>query len=352
MGRAKQLFAQIRAGGAAEISSMVADRVVEESFLDYKSSSTVLPSNALSDTDRGSLAKAISGFANSDGGVIVWGVGCRRTAKGDVPDRMIPISHPPILKALLDNAVGGLTLPSHSGVESVHLLNQTGADGFVVTLVPSGLHVPYRAIYPRQDYYIRAGASFLSAPHAVVAGLFGRRPQSSVQLAIALSTVEVLDGNGVRINLPVSMTNEGRSIAEDIFCVVDVSVGPNLNVNFTLIDSAKHRGWRAINPARNYFTLMFDDLRLPPGTEHPAFDVTLEAHMVDPGGATLNFTCGSRGGPGTALEIVLPRETIAGAYEHFTRTYADMQSKRAGDVKIEAEIKACLRPAFIACPSR
>jgi hypothetical protein len=351
MGRAKQLFAQIRAGGAAEVHSMVADRIVEEPFLDYKPSSTALPANTLSDKDRGNLAKAISGFANLDGGVIVWGVSCRRTAKGDIPNRTIPISHPTILKALFDNAVGGLTLPSHPGVESVHLLNQSGADGFVVTLVPSGLHVPYRAIYPKEDYYIRAGASFLSAPHAVVAGLFGRPPQSSVQLAIALSTIQVLDGKRIRINLPVSMKNQGRVIAEDIFCVVDVNAGPNLNVNFALIDAAKHRGWRAINPARNYFTLMFDDLRLPPGTEHPAFEVALEAHTGDPGGASLTFTCGSRGGPGTALEIALSRETIADAYEHFTRTYADMQSKRAGDVKIEAEIKACLRPASIARPS-
>jgi hypothetical protein len=80
MGRAEQLFDRIRNGGAAEIHNMIAAQIVEELFLDYKRSSTTLPSRKLSEEDKKNLAKAVSGFGNSDGGVIVWGVDCPSSA--------------------------------------------------------------------------------------------------------------------------------------------------------------------------------------------------------------------------------------------------------------------------------
>jgi hypothetical protein len=91
MGRAEELFNRICDGGIAEVLRMISAPVVEELFLDYKQSSTILPSRKLSDEDRKNLAKAIAGFANSEGGVIVWGVDCRHTADGDVPTGAGPI---------------------------------------------------------------------------------------------------------------------------------------------------------------------------------------------------------------------------------------------------------------------
>ena len=75
MGRAEELFIRIRERGAAEVHAMINAKIVEELFLDYKQSSTPLPGVKLSDDDRKNLAKAIAGFGNSEGGVVVWG--CR-----------------------------------------------------------------------------------------------------------------------------------------------------------------------------------------------------------------------------------------------------------------------------------
>ena len=73
MGRAEELFLRIKTRGAAEVHDMIGERFVEELFLDYKRSSTRLPARKLSDEDRKNLAKAIAGFGNSEGGVVVWG---------------------------------------------------------------------------------------------------------------------------------------------------------------------------------------------------------------------------------------------------------------------------------------
>src|SRR5262245_5828730 len=119
MGRAEELFSRIRDNGAAEVQRMISAQIVEELFLDYKRSSTALPGAKLSNDDKNNLAKAVAGFANSEGGVIVWGVDCRQTPQGDVPNKAVPIVQPLALKTLFDGALGGLTLPAHSGVENV-----------------------------------------------------------------------------------------------------------------------------------------------------------------------------------------------------------------------------------------
>ena len=137
MGRAEELFQRIRSGGAAEIQRMIAEPFTEELFLDYKQAATKTFSK-LDPSDRKNLAKAISGFGNSEGGVIVWGADCRSSSTGDVPTDA-PVADPVALKSLLDGAVGGATLPAHAGVlnEAHRLANGTG---YVVTHIPQGLN--------------------------------------------------------------------------------------------------------------------------------------------------------------------------------------------------------------------
>jgi hypothetical protein len=84
MTRATELLARIQAGGSGEIDGMIAARVTEELFLDYKQCATACGARGLHPDDRKNLGKAISGFGNSDGGLIIWGVICTLGANGDV----------------------------------------------------------------------------------------------------------------------------------------------------------------------------------------------------------------------------------------------------------------------------
>ena len=85
MGRAEDLFKRLSDGGETEIDRLIVDRQSEELFLDFKRSADDGRGNRLHDNDRTNLAKAISGFGNSEGGVIVWGVDCRnQDNRGDV----------------------------------------------------------------------------------------------------------------------------------------------------------------------------------------------------------------------------------------------------------------------------
>jgi schlafen family protein len=307
MGRALELFIRLRARGAAEVERMIDDAVVEELFLDYKRSSTPLPGSSLHEDDKKNFAKAISGFANSEGGVIVWGVDCRQTKDGDVPTKAVPITQPIALKTLLDGALGALTLPSHSAVENIPLLHAADGDGFVVTYIPVGMHVPYQALYPRADYYIRAGSNFLPTPHSVLAGMFGRTPQPNVVPIITLQTPDLTMPNleealvCLILRLEVSVTNKGRAIAEDIFSVVETKLPHPSFAEY----NGKMRDldvWGDLD--QGCFTLVASKLKLPPQAQQQAFTLTIGVRGE--GDHILTVSFGSKGGPGAAKEIAFP----------------------------------------------
>lgn len=70
---AEDIFEQIKQNGESEIDKFILDREVENLFLDFKRSATNGAGSKLHRDDRKNLAKAISGFGNSEGGIIVWG---------------------------------------------------------------------------------------------------------------------------------------------------------------------------------------------------------------------------------------------------------------------------------------
>jgi hypothetical protein len=347
MGRAEELFVRIRDGGASQIHAMIAAPVVEELFLDYKQSSTTLPNTRLSDDDRKNIAKAISGFGNSEGGIIVWGVDCRQTPQGDIPRTAVPISDALAFKTLLDGAVGGLTLPAHSGVENIHLLDGQGPGGFVVTHIPSGTSAPYRTLHPQQEYYIRAGSTFLPTPHGVLAGLFGRTPQPIVVPVLRYRNTTHGSGpaqqSSIRTLLEVHVRNDGRGFAEEIFAVVDMIASKRCRFTFPPIYEGQE-SWRIENEARNSFTIRLTVLTLPPGTERIGFQIAIDIPSADVGGISIVVTSGSRGGPASAAHFEMPAATVADVYTQYTTTAGiDLPTMRTMHARADEQIKACFR---------
>ncbi|MBR6408801.1 MAG: putative DNA binding domain-containing protein, partial [Alphaproteobacteria bacterium] len=77
MSRAEDIFQKLIYFGEDALDEFILNMQSEELFLDFKQAvSTGKNNNTLHKDDRKNLAKAISGFGNSEGGVIVWGVVC------------------------------------------------------------------------------------------------------------------------------------------------------------------------------------------------------------------------------------------------------------------------------------
>src|SRR5437870_5112237 len=117
MGRASDLYRRLREQGESVIDEFISERKAEELFLDFKGSAND-GDPKFHHNDRARLAKAISGFGNSEGGVLVWGVECEYDEKlGDVPTGKRPIVNPKRFVSWLEAAVTGCTLPPHKVVQ-------------------------------------------------------------------------------------------------------------------------------------------------------------------------------------------------------------------------------------------
>ena len=174
---AQNFFERLNTRGFELVQELIAQQVTEELYLDYKGVATISVEKSLRDDDRKNLAKAISGFANSEGGVIIWGVDCRPDSSGKEVVREKYLADPTWFKSLIDNNIGSLTTPFHSAVKSVALSPSIDAPGVVVTFVPEGQNVPYYSNARNAlGYYMRTGTNFLPVPHGLLAGLFGRKP--------------------------------------------------------------------------------------------------------------------------------------------------------------------------------
>ena len=290
MARAEDLFERLRTQGASVIHDLIRDRQSEELFLDFKRSSDEGRGHSLSQNDRNNLAKAISGFGNSAGGIIVWGVDCRPGDDGaDVAKNEVPLQDAKRFKSWLEGAVSGCTYPPHGGVQ--HWVIETGhnQEGYVVTYIPQSNDAPHQ-VTGRMQYYMRAGSDFLPVPHQLLAGMFGRRPQPDIVGQWLTAPAQVF-GSVVQCQVGYLLRNKGPGIARDIFLDVKVlSAGePSCKIECTLADQIN---WNCSFSLGRFCSLMGKpEYRMPPGalaqplfmtiTFSPPF-TTLGSFYLDP----------------------------------------------------------------------
>jgi hypothetical protein len=262
MERSRDIYQRILENGKKAIEDFIADRKAEELFLDFKRSANDGATIKLAENDRKNLAKAISGFGNSEGGVIVWGVDCSLDHDGaDVAKALIPIENPKRFASLLQGAVSGCTVPPHSGVEN-HVIETEKGKGVVVTLIPKSNSAPHQML-PNKQYYIRAGSDFVPPPHDVLSGMFGRRPQPHVFHQFVFAQPD-LEKDYLKISLGIQVYNEGPGIATDTFinCLMHDLPGSNCHMHFETPDEKNWSGNFAFG--RKISIISNQGLRIPP----------------------------------------------------------------------------------------
>jgi hypothetical protein len=249
MARPQELFSRLKRDGEAAIDAFISDYQSENLWLDFKRSADTGAGTKLHQNDRENLAKALSGFANSDGGVIIWGVDCRVDKSGaDLPGDKHPIDRPHRFTAWLENALSSCVVPAVPDVEHAVLPAQAPEAGYVVTLIPSSYSAPHQCIQPptRLQYYMRVGSNFAPVPHAVLAGMFGRRPQPDL-MALYDARPRLLEDRVLDIEFRIGLMNNGPVPAGGVYVTARVLLeNPNCRVNF------KPRGPELWNTDQSY----------------------------------------------------------------------------------------------------
>jgi hypothetical protein len=279
MSRAEDLFARITTLGENAIDEFIRDRQSEELFLDFKRSSDNGAGAHLSNRDRDNLARAISGFGNSEGGVIVWGVDCRPEPEiGDVAAAKVRIENPRRFKSWLENGVSGLTVPPHPEVKHITIESGAGGTGFVITYIAKSYMAPHQCIRPVQ-YFMRVGSSFEPIPHGVLAGMFGRFPQPVVFHMWSSPPAQLSATGTATFDVGLLVTNRSPAIARDVYVIVMIfPPGGNSRISASFPDLLN---WSA-NQAFGVITQVMakDNYKLAPNVI--ASPMTLSFELVPP----------------------------------------------------------------------
>jgi hypothetical protein len=152
------------------IIDLIAAGEAEGQFLECKAPGS-------SQLDKGTkvqLAVAVSGFANSGGGVVILGVSTdNKLHTGlDVLTQTEPVGHCQVLARRIDRTIATLTTPAVACPPCRILLGKpTDTKGLLVLLVPPTTGDPIQCLEDRR-FYIRAAADFIEMPYEILKRMF------------------------------------------------------------------------------------------------------------------------------------------------------------------------------------
>jgi hypothetical protein len=227
--RASAFFEQITkeptdAARAAFLENLVTKKFSESEYVDYKAWLKLTPH---SDEVKRKWSKGLSCFANSDGGVIIWGI----DAPKNIPDKLALVTDVHALKTRLLELQPGMTEPVVRGVEVLAVPRPPSVtEGFVVCLIPPSPWRPHEAKHPR-DYFIRSGDNCIPVGPSMLRALF--QPTEVATLSIFARAFGVQQAHP---QVSCWLHNAGPSTAYDVFVIYETP-------NHIYVPSVDRRMW-------------------------------------------------------------------------------------------------------------
>jgi Schlafen, AlbA_2 len=174
--RASELFQTIlsQENPAQYLSDLAILKKAETDFLEFKGASRIQDKQV-----KEYWSQALSGFANTEGGILVWGIRASRirdpfdpSSNVDAATALDLVPNPRSFAQMLKDVRLEATVDPIAGVDLAHYDTGSG-EGFVICLIPESSQKPHRAqLVPARQYYQRIGDSFTIIPHSLLRSLF------------------------------------------------------------------------------------------------------------------------------------------------------------------------------------
>ena len=205
-----RLFASLAT--EANLEALVKERREEDLYLEFKQKAD-RRNGDLSDGDRRAFSKALSGFANADGGILIFGIETAKSAEGI--DRAVSLKaitdHARFRGRLLDSILN-TTQPVVDDVR-VESIDADANSGYVKILVPQSVKPPHRAILAEHLYWRRVLTGHRRMEHYELKDTFGRRMRPALRVFVELRPRP--DGDPHE-ELHFLLLNEGRGVARHV----------------------------------------------------------------------------------------------------------------------------------------
>lgn len=169
---------------------------------------------------KANLAKALSGFTNTEGGVIIWGISTTKHEHSglDVFTQLEPLGNCKNFAQIVEKTIPTLTIPSIT-ISKTKILKQSKEDskGVVITYVPKIISGPVQSSVD-DHFYFRNGDEFSKLPYEMVKRLFTAADIPDLHLRIDYHRIK----NDRNVwNIPIYIINKSAAIAEHVFIHFD-----------------------------------------------------------------------------------------------------------------------------------
>jgi hypothetical protein len=253
---------------------------IERRHVDFKQKRDRRESK-LADDDKKNLAKAVSGFANSGGGVLIWGIEDKSMSPKPIFDAQNFVSAllelaPQVTDPIVQD-IDGDWIPSDDESEQ---------SGFGIIFIPESLLPPHRVILNQKElknhYYIRSGEAFVVATHTQLEDMFGRRPKPKLTLRTKFE-VGGRTASKYKLRVILGIENNGRGSAKSPF--LSVGVHPPYQVSRFGIDGNMNFGLRSLSTSSLSQEAKYgasSDVVIHPGVIHDVTAVKVEVDVRQP----------------------------------------------------------------------
>jgi hypothetical protein len=226
------------------VQELIANGETEGVSLECKN----LSSSRLDPGLRKQIAKTVSAFSNSAGGVLLLGVGTDKSDQGvDRLTQIHPIGNIDSFTKALKIYVPSLTNPT--GIFTVHTLKKKKSDskGIAAILVSPSRSDPVKVI--DDDYFYRVGASSVSMPAELIRRMFLSSNESDLHI-VHFSHLVKRDPKTSAWKLPVIVTNKSSAIGEDVLVRVKFNNDHCSVINTTFTDQSNYNKGKTVYSKR------------------------------------------------------------------------------------------------------
>ena len=215
----RNLFDELKQDGAAAIDRLIQEKREESVQLEFKRKART-DFVELERSDKENLAAAISAFANSAGGLVLWGVGTTPNSSGlaSYAVELLPISNAASFTVAVDRVLAEAVMPRHSVDLATIPSGKNDGSGFLAMYVDRSERRPHRSELVTKAYFKRIGNRTVQMEHYDIDDAFKRNTVAELEV-----TAKVLDpdlskyvdpGETTEVRIEIRLVNKSTVSAQ------------------------------------------------------------------------------------------------------------------------------------------
>lgn len=302
----------------ADIQRLIDDKTFEGLHFEFKRKRDRTKPD-LEPEDSWEFSRALSGFANSDGGILLWGVGSSNENGLDYASSREPVRDHTIFVARLRKALLEAVVPMVDGVEIDPVPGADTRFGYAKVLVPRSELTPHRGMLANREYYKRSPEGFHRLEHFDLEDMFGRRPLPRLSLGWRIIAGGSSGGGGqeqFRGFVVLTITNGGRGSARAPYLAFRISAPYGLAPGGINGDGREGLARQTTSDPRR-FVFTSGDVVVHPEVSHEVTGIVVQVevqrgrNVILPGDLTVAYELTSENARLVVGEIVISGHDIA-----------------------------------------